>query len=137
MTKICAKHLNLNKIKTKIIFFSVFEVVNWSVFSFQFGNITLSVLNCVSTFFIWCQFQQHFTAAFFLQKCFAQLFSIYVLAKKHFCTKNVIVKIDSRAQSFCLHHYVLNGLSYSGKETWLTLCICRRQLQKLGISGNP
>jgi len=33
------------------------------------------------------------------------------------------VKIDSTIWSFCLHHYVQNGLSYSGKETRLTLCI--------------
>jgi len=37
-----------------------------------------------------CQFHQHFTGTFFVRKCFAQLFSSYVLAKvwKHFHTKN-------------------------------------------------
>jgi len=30
----------------------------------------------------WCQFDQHFMKAFFVQKSFRQLFSSYVLAKK-------------------------------------------------------
>ena len=33
------------------------------------------------------------------------------------------VKIDSTIWSFCLHHYVQSGLSYSGKETQPPLCI--------------
>jgi len=33
-----------------------------------------------------------------------------------------IVKIDSVTLSFCLHHYVQNGLSYSAEETRPTLC---------------
>jgi len=37
----------------------------------------------------WFQFDQHFTHAFFVWKFFAQLFSSYVWAKKHFCTKIV------------------------------------------------
>jgi len=40
----------------------------------------------------WCQFHQHFTRAFFVQKSFWQLFSSYVLAIKHFHTKNAHVK---------------------------------------------
>ena len=35
----------------------------------------------------------------------------------------LIVKIDSITGSFCLCYYVQNGLSYSGEETQLTLCI--------------
>jgi len=35
----------------------------------------------------WCQFHQHFTCAFFVQKCFAQLFSNYSLALYFFGTK--------------------------------------------------
>jgi len=31
--------------------------------------------------------------------------------------------IDSITRSFYLYHYVQNGLSYSGKETWPKLCI--------------
>jgi len=45
------------------------------------------------------QFHQHFTCTFFIRKCFAQLFSSYVLAlakgfrqNKHFRTKNLSVK---------------------------------------------
>jgi len=38
------------------------------------------------------QFHQHFMRAFFVWKCFAQLFSRYVLAKRHFCMKNARVK---------------------------------------------
>ena len=34
-----------------------------------------------------------------------------------------IVKIHLRTLSFCLCQYLRNGLSYSGKETWLMLCI--------------
>jgi len=34
----------------------------------------------------------------------------------------IIVKIDSVTPSFCLRHYVQNGLSYSAEETRLTLC---------------
>jgi len=33
-----------------------------------------------------------------------------------------IVKIDSITPSFCLHHYVQNGLSYLAEETRPTLC---------------
>jgi hypothetical protein len=43
-----------------------------------------------------CQFRQHFTCALLVQKCFAQLFSSYVLAlgkvQKRFRTKNEHVK---------------------------------------------
>jgi len=34
------------------------------------------------------------------------------------CICHVIIKIDSMVRSFCLRHYVQNGLSYLGKETW-------------------
>ncbi len=40
-----------------------------------------------------------------------------------------IVKIDSRTRSFCLLHYVRNGLSYSGEETRPTLCINNAKLR--------
>jgi len=48
-----------------------------------------------TNFLSWCQFYWHFTRAFFVQKCFMQLFSTYVLAlakvQKHFRMKNVRV----------------------------------------------
>jgi len=37
--------------------------------------------------------------------------------------------IDSITRSFCLHHYVQNGLSYSGKETLPKLCINNAKLR--------
>jgi len=37
-------------------------------------------------------FHQHFTRAFFVQKSSQQLFSSYILAKKHFRTKKARVK---------------------------------------------
>jgi len=40
---------------------------------------------------------------------------------------HIIVMIDSITCSFCLRHYVQNGLSYLGKETWPKLCLKRRQ----------
>ncbi len=45
-----------------------------------------------------------------------------------------IVKIDSIPRSFCHRHYVQNGLSYSDEETWLTLCLKRRQARDLTSS---
>ncbi len=52
-----------------------------------------------------CQFHQHFTQAFFVQKCFAQLFSSYILAlakgfqeKKHFRTKMCAYNVDEIEQ---------------------------------------
>ncbi len=40
-----------------------------------------------------CQFHQHFVCAFFVQKCFVQLFFGYILAKKStFVQKNTQVK---------------------------------------------
>jgi len=45
-----------------------------------------------------------------------------------------IIKIDSITQSFCLHYYVQNGLSYSGKETRPTLCLKGPQA-RLGINS--
>jgi len=44
----------------------------------------------------------------------------------------IIVKIDSITRSFCLHHYVQNGLSYLAKETLPTLCLKGHQA-KLGL----
>jgi len=44
----------------------------------------------------------------------------------------IIVKIDSITRSFCLRHYVRNGLSYLGKETQPKLCINDAKL-KAGI----
>jgi len=38
-----------------------------------------------------------------------------------------IVMIDSITHSFCLRHYVQNGLSYLGEETRPKLCLKRRQ----------
>jgi len=38
------------------------------------------------------QFHQYFSREFFIQKCFAELFSSFVLAKKHFCMKNALLK---------------------------------------------
>ncbi len=38
-----------------------------------------------------------------------------------------IIMIDSINRSFCLRHYVQNGLSYLGEETWPKLCLKRRQ----------
>jgi len=35
---------------------------------------------------------------------------------------DIVVKIDSIIWSFCLCHVCRNSLSYSRKETWLTLC---------------
>jgi len=48
--------------------------------------------------------------------------------------ENTIVKVDSITWSFCLHHYVQNGLSYLAKETQPTLCLKGRQA-KFGISS--
>jgi hypothetical protein len=46
----------------------------------------------------------------------------------------IIVKKDSITGSFCLHHYVQNGLHYSGGETQPTLCLKGHQ-GKLGITS--
>jgi len=52
------------------------------------ASITLSTFRC--------QFHQHFTHAFFVQKCFTQLFSTYIKldksCQKDFCMKNAFVK---------------------------------------------
>jgi len=45
-----------------------------------------------------------------------------------------MVKIDSRTRSFCLHHYVQNGLSYQGEETQTKLCLKGRQANS-GVSS--
>jgi len=45
-----------------------------------------------------------------------------------------IVKIDSKTRSFCLCHYLQNGLSYLGKETQPTLCLKGCQ-SRFGISS--
>ncbi len=53
---------------------------------------------------------------FYITNCFAYFW----LVQEQQTTNTV--KIDSITRSFCLHHYVQNGLSYSGKETRLKLC---------------
>ncbi len=55
----------------------------------------------------------------------------------YFCERSFvsfIVKRDSMIWSFCLRHYVQNGLSYLGKETLPTLCLKGRQ-SRFGISS--
>jgi len=58
--------------------------------------------------------------------CIAHWFNItiYVCIALFSCIfiRPIIVKIDSVTPSFCLHHYVQNGLSYSAEETRPTLC---------------
>ncbi len=44
------------------------------------------------------------------------------MKKSHATLKNIIIKIDLVTPSFCLHHYVRNGLSYLAEETQPTLC---------------
>jgi len=60
-----------------------------------FGHRTyLSKLKCFTrrTNVCMSQFHQHFTRKFFVQKCFAQLFSSIVLALQHFWRKNIPAK---------------------------------------------
>jgi len=60
----------------------------------------------------------------------------YICSIKILCP--TIVKIDSITQSFCLHHYVQNGLSYLPKETWPTLCLkgCRDKIGIISLGTN-
>jgi len=48
----------------------------------------------------------------------------------------IIVKIDSITLSFCLCHYVQNGLSYSGKETRPSCVLSDAKLRWRQISWN-
>ncbi len=62
-----------------------------------------------------------------LIKSAKKVYSIIWMAEWCLTMSKFIVKIDSRTWSFCLCHYVQNGLSYSGKETRPKLCIKWRQ----------
>jgi len=46
-----------------------------------------------------------------------------LIRKKNIVLIFNIVKMDSRTRSSCLGHYVQKGISFLGRETWLTLCI--------------
>jgi len=66
---------------------SYFDITN-----FVSKKQSMAILNCVTLVEARCQFHQHFTWAFFIQKSFWQLFQFHVGRKscaKHFRTKNV------------------------------------------------
>jgi len=66
------------------------------------------------------------------QSQFHQPFGTKCKCASSHCFERSIVKIDSITWSFCLLHYVQNGLSYLGKETRPTVFLKGRQA-RLGI----
>jgi hypothetical protein len=72
---------------------------------------------------MWSQFHQHFTFTFFVQNCFAQLFSNYTLAFKFFLQK----KIGAKGV-----HKMLIKLT-RGWNNSIKMIYCRRNGHRVGL----
>jgi len=82
-----SKFIQKQNIKFIFILFQLFGTHSFAI------QESLFVL--LRRYFVRCQFHQHFKLAFFIQKCFVQLFSSYSLAS-NFLRKNIGAKADRR-----------------------------------------
>jgi len=67
-------------------------------------------------------YEQLFWMKMFCKALLYWQFGFVIFWQKNIGAKAAIVKIDSITPSFCLRHYVRNGLSYPAEETRPTLC---------------